>query len=351
MDKRTCGVTLAASLLLAALIMPAAAQKFTLGESQLAGIRLQERPTVLLRAPSYGPPDAVIASGGVFNTRMLIQTEGGGPPPWAQAVWVDGLTQGQVVWIYNRQPVAVAFVITGEGDEAEITDVIVSLWEKMTASSWAETKKGIRLGDTFMKVMLKYGFPETLSVFQGGATAAPAAGGPGALPAAAGSPMLSMAGGASRFGFRSRNRRDEEDFGSAPTVTPVAPAPGSRAGPLPPAAPVAGPTFVERDGHFSGVVMGQQINLSKHMVMGYPQQGIDFYLYDMRVVRIHVYTVSAGVAPTGPGTVASLGTGLGAYPTRMPTAVTTPGSMVGLSGGRLRFGLSGRRDRRERDEE
>lgn len=318
-------VTLASFLLAFVLALPSFAQRFTLGENQLAGVRLSESPKTLLRLRSYGAPDAVIASGGVFNTRKLSLAGAGGPPHWAQAVWVDGLGANQVVWMYDRYPVAVAFVITGEGDEAEITDIVVSVWKKMEASSWAVTKKGIRIGDTFLKVVQKYGFPETLVVFQGASTGAPAAGGPGPLPAATAATTAATAAGEGsrslfrRARFRSRRFEDEEESAPAPVVGVAAPAPGTRAGPLPPAAPTAA-AVQEGGGHFSGVAMGQQFNLSRHMVLGYPQQGIDFYLYDMRVMRIHVYGVSAGVAPTAPAVPA-----VASYSTAPTPAAVVPG--------------------------
>jgi hypothetical protein len=292
---------------------------YSLGEGTLGGVRLDSPPSALLRTSTYGNPDGVIASGGVFNTLKVLGPEEvgqGGLPHWAYAIRMDGLDASQVIWAYNRPPAAIGFLISGEGADAHVNGIVASLWKKLTTSSIVQTKKGIRLGDSFTKVLLKYGFPQTLAVMSAPIVQQRTTG-LGALPAVAG-----MAGAPSLVsGYAAPGT-------AAPAMVPSAgpgaglgvAAPGGY-GRLPPATPAVGQSQ-EASGQFSGVIMGQSLSLSRHMVIGYPEQGLEFALYDMQVVRIQVFAVSLG-AP-GPSYAAGTTTAPAASAVRPTSAPVTP---------------------------
>lgn len=325
-------------LAVGALMLLACRAAYSLGEGTLGGVRLDSPPSALLRTSTYGNPDGVIASGGVFNTLKVLGPEEvgqGGLPHWAYAIRMDGLDASQVIWAYNRPPAAIGFLITGEGADAHVNGIVASLWKKLTTSSIVETKKGIRLGDSFTKVLLKYGFPQTLAVMSApivqqrttGLGALPAVAGMAGAPrlmsgatalGTAGPAMLPSAGPSARYG------------GAAP----------GGYGRLPPATPVVGQSQ-EASGQFSGVIMGQSLALSRHMVIGYPEQGLEFALYDMQVVRIQVFPVSLG-APQ-PSYAAGATTAPAAQAVRATSAPVAPTSTAGTAPRGL---FRSRRDRR-----
>lgn len=347
MIRRNDGVT----ILLAGLLTVAfCAAAYSLGEGGLGGIRLDSPPSALLRMPAYGNPGGIVTSGGVFNSLKMIGMEDLGPgglPHWAYAVHMEGMSPGQVLWAYNRGYAAIGFLISGEGADARITAVVASLWNsprhgQIVGSNIVQTKKGIQLGDLFNKVLLKYGFPRTLTVLNAPVTQPQAAPGPGALPAALGgrggagpSTFAGAPSGMSALGFRLGARGS-----SAGTAGGTAAGAGysalaaAGAGRLPPASPLV-PRYQEASGQFSGVLMGQQIAMSRHMLVGYPEEGLEFALYDMKVVRIYVYPVAVGAPPAGAGAGA---TAVSTTPT--PTGTTyAPAAMMPTAGGlSMRFG-------------
>ena len=324
---------------------------YSLGEGTLGGIKLDSPPSALLRSSTYGNPDGVIASGGVFNTLRILgpdEVGQGGLPHWAYAIRMEGVGAGQVIWAYNRTPAAIGFLLTGEGADAHVSSIVASLWKNLTASAIVETKKGIRLGDTFTRVLLKYGFPKTLSVLSAPVVERPAAG-PGALPAVAGfagapgfvsGPTAMGTAAPALRGFGRTRQATQAAMGpSGPVVPTYAGAAPGGVGQLPPATPLA-PQYQAASGQFAGAIMGQSFSLSRHMVIGYPDQGVEFALYDMRVVRIQVFPVAIGQPTT---TYAS---GATTTPTTMPAAAPVAagpsiGSAPGAGGApamNMRFG-------------
>lgn len=347
MIRRTDGLT----ILLAGLLMVVfCAAAYALGEGSLGGIRLDSPPSALLRSPAYGNPGGIVTSGGVFNSLRMIGMEDLGPgglPHWAYAVRVEGMAPGQVLWAYKKGYAAIGFLISGEGADARITAVVASLWNsprppQIVGSNIVQTKKGIQMGDAFMRVVLKYGFPRTLTVLTAPVTQPAAAAGPGALPAALGRPGVAGAGafaGASGamsglgFSFGGRDSSAGRSGGSAAGAGYSAFA-AAGAGRLPPASPLV-PRYQEGSGQFSGVLMGQQIAMSRHMLVGYPEEGLEFALYDMKVIRIYVYPVAVGAPPAGAAAGA-----MAVSTTRTPTAATyAPAATMPTGGGvSLRWG-------------
>jgi hypothetical protein len=329
------------------------AAAYALGEGGLGGIRLDSPPSALLRSPAYGNPGGIVTSGGVFNSFKTLGLEDVGPgglPHWAYAVHMEGMAPSQVLWGYNRGYAAIGFLISGEGADARITAVVASLWNsprppQIVGSNIVQTKKGIQLGDAFMRVVLKYGFPRTLTVLTAPVTQPAAALGPGALPAALGRPGVAgagtfagAAGGISGLGFRLGGRESSarRSGGSAAGAGYSAFA-AAGAGRLPPASPLV-PRYQEGSGQFSGVLMGQQIAMSRHMLVGYPEEGLEFALYDMKVVRIYVYPVAVGAPPAGAGAGAAA-----VSATSIRAATTYAPGPTAPTGGGVSLRLGGRR--------
>jgi hypothetical protein len=267
----------------ALLVVSAAASAFA--EGALAGMRVGDPPRRLLDSPIYGPPDAILSSSGILNpTKPLPVTGVGAPganglPAWAFAVRFQGLAANQVEWIYNRDPVAIGFVLTGEGLDAQVTNIAVAYWRQLKSSNLATTAKDIRLGDSFAKVLLRYGFPRSLVVLTispvAGAPAAPSGPGQGLGPLPPVSAMGPTFAGDRRFA------EDEE-----PGVTPSGARPPAGVAPLQPGMIQPGAP-VEYGGQLQVSLAGVQRTFSRHLEIGYT--GIDFTIYDMKVVRIHAY--------------------------------------------------------------
>jgi hypothetical protein len=261
-------------------------------EVRLAGIIIGDPPRRLMDSPVYGPPDAILSASGVLNPLKPLPLMGigaamsGGLPAWAFAVRFQGLAPNQAEWIYNRDPVAIGFVITGEGLDAQVTSIAVSCWRKETQSRVASTAKGIRLGDTFAKVLLRYGFPRSLVVVSvspvGGMTGMLPGRGPGALP----SPSAPAAPGAREEYMAREIPLQALPYGVGPPSAPYTPTPGAGPMPLTPGSIPMGEA-VEYDGQLQVTLGGVQRVFSRHMEIGYP--GIDFTIHDMKVIRIHAY--------------------------------------------------------------
>jgi len=277
-------------------------------EMKLAGASLGDTPEEILASPNYGPPDGVYAPGNIFNS---VKAQPGELPPWALAVRMEQISPGQVEWVYNRDPASVGIVLTGEGINAHVTDIIVSLWRTFDASSrMAQTSKGARIGSTFSDVLERYGWPNRLQIIaeagQTQATPRPALGGPATATGAG--PRTFRPGG---LRIAMGGRRTGGGGGLAPSSPgPAGPAPGGFAfgglggggrrlsglGPLPsvglgaavPALPGASAAAGGPITSFTADV-GQtpSVTFTKSCVASYPS--VDFLIYRMKVFRIHVY--------------------------------------------------------------
>ncbi|MBC7289651.1 MAG: hypothetical protein H5T86_16765 [Armatimonadetes bacterium] len=88
-----------------------------------------------------------------------------GPFPdsdWALPVWVT-IGPGETEWIYQRGPVVMGFVLDKDG---YITCIAVAGRE----CHWARTAlwqphRYIKLGDSFKRVLYRYGFPDSVETF------------------------------------------------------------------------------------------------------------------------------------------------------------------------------------------
>jgi len=287
-----------ALLMAAAVVLLMAAAPALCVELRLAGASVGDTPEELLASPSFGPPDGLFSPGNVFNS---VKAAPGEIPPWAVAVQMEQVVPGQVEWVYNRDPVSVGILITGQGINAHVSDIAVSLWRNFGPSKVAQTAKGVFLGTSFADLLARYGWPNRIQIIaeaertQQAAAGQPAAGTLGGL----------RPGGALRFGFGARRAGT-----AAPAATPAAPVGafglsfgfGGRgrttapAGvqPLPsvgPGMPVRGAAAPGAAGAANNAVadVGQTPNVTftKSCVISYPS--VDFVIYRMKVFRIHVY--------------------------------------------------------------
>ncbi|UCH35329.1 MAG: hypothetical protein JSV65_02975 [Armatimonadota bacterium] len=314
-------ISLALAAALAALAAPALGQ-----EMQLVGMSLGDTPEELLAHEDYGPPDAMFTPGNVFNS---VKTTPGEVPPWAIAVRMAQVGPDQVQWVYNRDPVAIGLLITGEGINAHVTNIVVSMWRDFKPSKIAETEKGIRLGSSFAEVFERYGWPNRMQIIaEAGTTepqqagtaraarpAAPGAGRPGAL----GGLQLRLGGGRDGGGSAApAAARPRPTIGSS-GVGPRLPAPraaarpraasgglslrlgggrgedrGTGPGPLPRVgrAPTTAPARVAvptGPTTSTAAAVGQvpNVTFTKSCILSYPT--VDFVVYRMTVFRIHIY--------------------------------------------------------------
>jgi hypothetical protein len=194
--------------------------------------------------PSYTGPGQV----------MTGSTANLGLPPTADIVRVARLGRSQVEWMYlqgdpQRNPLSIGVVITGQGPDAVISDVIVA---SLASSPRVVTEKGIRLGDDFAAVIGRYGFPtEGLTPFQ----ARPA-------PTATSTAYATPAGAGA----------------TAPAMPPSAYSAGTAG---------AGGALVGVVGESLVVNLDDRATLfTKCCIANYGE--IDFTFCDMKVVRIHI---------------------------------------------------------------
>ena len=332
-------------------------------EDGLLGVRIGASYRELLER--FGQPHGILfPSGGglLFQTVSMAAPEGGLPqfgaqtqttaqtPVWVFPVRTTALTGMQSQWVYdlrNSRGVALGILLSGEGADAVVTDVIVAGFPEYLKGKPdpVRTQKGIALQSSFSEVLKRYGYPPVIQIY---APTGISAAGPQAVPGIggmrAGARMggRAPAGGAMRAGGTGRGGRrgrDEDDPRGGMGGSAVAPmssirgnevggsglqivltgarggrggmgrdeddprggmgvgemrdrtrgggrATGARRGGLPPL--TAGPAPRAAAGQLTAtaIVEYQQINFSRDCVLVY--EGIAFTLHDMKVFRIHV---------------------------------------------------------------
>jgi hypothetical protein len=252
------------------------------GETRLAGVSIGQSPRSLMDLKAYGSPNGMITAPLTFNPMAPLGLPVAGYsalPNYARAVAPTTLTAGQVEWVYNRGDLALGFVVSGMGTDAQISDIIVSIWNQQPRRTPPiRTELGIGLGDSFRSVLLRYGWPplvQTLHVMR--ATT------PGALP----TPQMML---------------------------PPASLPTTGVTSLP-------PVTIGTGGEAMATVGLAARSFTRHCVLGYP--GVTFTLYRMKVVRIQIYepTAPAPTAPNAPNVAMPNAPGM---PPGMPTAPQPP---------------------------
>jgi hypothetical protein len=114
--------------------------------------------------PGYAPtPERGPAGYGGTGQALSGSTAGLGLQPVADIVRVSRLGRSQIEWIYvlgdlrRGDVTSIGVVITGQGADAVVSDVIVASLGR--TSTRVVTEKGIRLGDPLSSVISRYGFP------------------------------------------------------------------------------------------------------------------------------------------------------------------------------------------------
>ncbi len=87
----------------------------------------------------------------------------------------------QAEWLYDMRKtrgVAVGVVMSGEGADAVVTDVVISGYPEYLKGKriFVKTERGVTFGSSFATVLQKYGFPPQLEIFTPGSAPAPVSG-------------------------------------------------------------------------------------------------------------------------------------------------------------------------------
>jgi hypothetical protein len=165
----------------------------------------------------FGPPHGIVFPSMIFQTVVGSPMAGlpnfGAPAPTEMPVWVlpirpasMGATQTQ--WVYDlrkKQGIALGILLTGEGADAVVTDVVVAGFPQYLKGKPApvRTAKGIALQSSFEEVLKKYGYPPLIEIYPpsvGGGGGAGQAGRGGAMRAGGGVRGGMRAGGGGRRG-------------------------------------------------------------------------------------------------------------------------------------------------------
>lgn len=116
--------------------------------------------------PGYAPsPERPTTGYGGAGQPLSGATANLGLPPAADIVRVSRLGRSQIEWIYVLGTLSLGVVVTGQGADAVVSDIIAASLEG--TSPRVVTEKGIRLGDPLSSVIGRYGFPtDGLLTFQ-----------------------------------------------------------------------------------------------------------------------------------------------------------------------------------------
>jgi hypothetical protein len=121
-------------------------------------------------------------------------------PRWAEPVRVAGLLTGQQEWVYDlrhSRGVSLGIVLSGEGSDAVVTDVVVCGYPEYLKGKkqYAVTERGVTLQSTYATVLKRYGFPPEAEALTPGATPAASATGVGGAGARMGGGAAGGRGG------------------------------------------------------------------------------------------------------------------------------------------------------------
>jgi len=192
-------------------------------EDGLLGVRIGASYREL--AERFGQPHGILfPSGGglLFQTVSMAAQQGGLPqfgaqttttpetPVWVLPVRASVLTEKQTQWVYDLRKtrgVALGIMLSGEGADAVVTDVVVAGFPVYLKGKPepVRTQKGITLQSSFREVLKRYGYPPVIEIYApsgisaAGVGAAPRAGG---LRAGTGMGRRGMTSGAMRAGGR-----------------------------------------------------------------------------------------------------------------------------------------------------
>ena len=182
-------------------------------EDALMGVRIGASYREIVR--KFGHPVGILMNaGGGMNYQALPTggmgaAPGGGLPIWAQPVQVAFLGNQQAEWLYDMRKargVALGVVVSGEGSDAVVTDVVISGYPEYLKGKkvFVKTEKGVTFQASFATVLQKYGFPPQIEIFTPGTAPAPVVGGArgGNFPGGGGGNFPGGGGGGGPMGMR-----------------------------------------------------------------------------------------------------------------------------------------------------
>jgi len=161
-------------------------------EDGLMGTRIGASYREVMRR--FGTPAGVLISAGGGLMYQTMPARGivalGQPgaaaamPLWVDPVRVSFLANQQSEWVYDlrrSRGVMLGIVLSGEGADAVVTDVIVVGYPEYLKGKPqpTRTEQGVTLQSTFSTVLQRYGFPPQLEVYAPGTAPAPTVGGAG----------------------------------------------------------------------------------------------------------------------------------------------------------------------------
>lgn len=262
------------------------------------------------------PKVALIKPGETALPPLNSPSPGAGPigssgvPAWVEPVRVSYLADQQAEWVYDLRKtrgVTLGIVLSGEGADAVVTDVIVAGYPEHLKGkeSHVLTEKGVTLQSSYATVLEKYGFPPLVEIFTPGAAPAvnsgrnarrqPAGigtgnrmGGPGGRRGGpGGQPGRIGRGAASSFSVElTQMSGGRGDMMGGPRGRP-----GMMGGPSRSNRGQSPSRGRNRNAAASklmatALVNNRSVNFSRDCILSY--EGIAFTLHDMRVIRIHV---------------------------------------------------------------
>ncbi len=193
-QKRNLALLFAAAFSCLVLVGPAGAL-----EDGLMGVRIGSSYREVLRRLGHSDGILFSAGGSIMYQTQPAATSGmpglpsfstqqptGGAPVWVSPLQPASLADQQSEWVYDwrkTKGVALGVILSGEGADAVVTDVIVvGFPENLKGKPRpVTTEKGIGLQDTFAQVLSKYGYPPMIEIYApssaGGAAARQATGG------------------------------------------------------------------------------------------------------------------------------------------------------------------------------
>lgn len=253
-----------------------------------------------------------VAPGGLPQFGVGAQAAGAQVPVWVLPLRTAFLDPNQSQWVYDlrkKSGFAVGVVLSGEGADAVVTDVVASGFPENLKNKpqTVRTLRGVVLLSSFSDVLQKYGYPPMAEVYTPSGAAGGAAGGAGRGGGLRGAGAAGGGlGGPGGGGLRGPGAGAALRGAGAPAGGPgmgggglrgpgagggLRAGAGARAGGggLPPlgagaARPAAGAAANPLSA--TAVVDNVAVGFSRDCILTY--EGIAFTLHDMRVTRIHV---------------------------------------------------------------
>ncbi len=138
----------------------------TLTPSQYAAPALQAAGATALQQAQAGAGVPVTLPGGAEGLLTGPASGVGVFPDWVLSVWFD-LRDDEIEWFYIRQGVAVGVVINKNTWKITAISVAGDKCDFARTANW-QPHRYIKLGDSFKRVIQRYGYPHDIETFVGG---------------------------------------------------------------------------------------------------------------------------------------------------------------------------------------